>query len=198
VLAQVFPHGNGGCNADVQALDLPKLGDRQGLDVGIGGDIGTDAEFFVAEDEGTVLGKGDLGKGRSLGRIQREKGIAAPAEILVAGFKMLMEARRNPLEGSHGRRGIKKIDAHQVNFTGAEGVGTSENFANIEGGFQAIQNNDEVVGARMGQEIGVFLPPKTLLGRYALLLNASSDLSESHGSLILRCSSVSPRPLSAG
>ena len=181
MLAQVFPHGNGRRNADVQALNLPKLGDCQGPDVGIGGDIRTDAVFFMAEDKGAVSGKGDLGEGGTLDRIQRKKGVAACAEIPVTGFKMRMEPRGHPFKGAHGRGRIKKIDADQVDFTGAEGVGTSEYFANIESGFQTIQNNDEVVGARMGQEISIFLPPKSLLGRDSLLLNTPSDLSEPHG-----------------
>ena len=187
MLAQVFPHGDGCRDTDIETLDLPELGDHQGLDIGIGGDIGTDAVFFVPEYKRTPPGKGDLGERGPLDRVQREKRIAARTEILVTAFKMRMKARRNPLEGSHGRRRIEKIDAHQMHFTGPEGVCTSENFTDIEGRLETIQDNNEIVGAWTGCQIGIFLPPEPPLGRYPFLMNASADLSESHESLNLQC-----------
>jgi len=187
MLAQVLPHGDGCRNADVQALDLPELGNGQGLNVGVGADIRTDAEFFMTKDEGTAAGKGRPGEGRAFDRIHREDRVTVSDEIAVAGFKVVVETCRDPFKGSHGRGRVKKVDAHQVDFTGAERVRTSEYLANVKGGFQPVQNNNKIVGARAGQEVGVFLSPKALLGRDPFFFEAAPDLSESHGCFDALC-----------
>lgn len=179
VLTQVFPHDDRGRDADVQALNLPELGDGQGSDIGVGCDIGADAEFFMAQNEGAVFWKGGFGKGRAFHRIQREKGVTAPGEILVAGFKTFMKTGRHPFKGSHGRGRIEKVNPHQVDFTGTEGIGTAEDLADIEGGLQSIQNDGKRVDSRRCQAIGISLTSEPLLRRHSSLLNAAPDLSKS-------------------
>ena len=177
MLTQVFPHDDRGRDADVQALNLPELGDGQGSDIGIGGDIGADAVFLMAQNEGAVFWKGRFGKGRASHRIQREEGVTAPGQILVAGLKTFMKTGRHPFEGPHGRGWIEKVNPHQVDFTGTEGIGTAEDLADIESGFQSVQNDCKRVDSRRCQAIGISLTPESLLRRHSLMLNAATYLT---------------------
>ena len=91
--------------------------------------------------------------------------------------EMFVKTGRDPFEGPHGRGRIEKVDAHQVHLAGAEGVGAAKNLADIEGRFEAVQDNNETVGARRRQSVGIFLPPETLARGDALLLKFAAKLS---------------------
>ncbi len=65
--------------------------------------------------------------------LQSEEGKTAPVQILEAAGEIVVKACRNPFKGSHRWSRIKIVDSDQMNLTGAECIGTSDYFADVEG-----------------------------------------------------------------
>lgn len=67
----------------------------------------------------------------------------------------------------------------------AEGLGASENFADVVGGLEVIQYNDAVVDAGFCQTILIPLPPETPFGHFPFRSHHLSDFMGSHDRICL-------------
>jgi hypothetical protein len=91
--------------------------------------------------------------------------------------EILVKMGGDPFEGTHGRGRVEEVDTDKMNLAGPESIGAPKYLPDIEGRFEAVQHDDETVGPRCGQPVGIFLPPETLPGGNALLLELAAKLS---------------------
>jgi len=134
----------------MEAVDPAHLRDFHQLDAPVCRRNKADAVLLVTEDEGAPCGQFRFEQAFFRGRIQHEEGIALACERFVALAETLMKMGGKPFERTLGWFHLEIFGTDEVDGAGAEGIAAAEDLADVEGWFQVVEHDDEIVNTRPG------------------------------------------------